>query len=315
MALSVLLLVGPAFGQTADKAPTRVDLQVATIEGASRTQATFTARIAGADESSANAAAPTGSVSFMNGDHSIGSAFVDAEGRATYTANALPLGQLKITAVYQGDESYQAATSTPAAVNSAASGAAAFTLSANATSLSVVAGQTVSTVITATPENGFNQAVSLSCSGVPYATVTCVFSPSAVTPGPPTSTAPNGTPALSTLSIQTIAPSGASLRDPQGTSRTSYAVVFPGILALVGLGLARKRAYGKIRLAGLFVLMLAGSLGLGACSQRYNYFHKPPSGNPGTPTGTYTLVISGITGAGSGLSTATVQLTLTVKAS
>jgi hypothetical protein len=62
-------------------------------------------------------------------------------------------------------------------------------------------------------------------------------------------------------------------------------------------------------------MLLAGGLGLGACSQRYGYYHKPPSGNPGTPTGTYTLVVTGITGTGSTLSTASVQFTFTVKAS
>jgi hypothetical protein len=312
LALIALLPVASALAQSADKLPARVDLSVTTIEGPSRTQATFTARVVGSDGNSANEAAPTGSVSFMIGDRSIGSAYLDADGRATYTADALPLGLQKITAVYPGDEGYQAASSIAQAVNSQASGLPSFTLSANATTLSVPAGQTATAVITATPENGFNQAVSLSCSGVPYATVTCVFSPASVTPGPPTSTAPNGTPALSTLSVQTIAPSGASLRDLKGKAGTAYAMVIPGILALAGLGLARKRAYGGLRLAGLFALLLAGGLGLGACSQRYGYFHKPPAGNPGTPTGTYTLVVTGITGTGSTLSTASVQFTFTV---
>jgi cytochrome c-type biogenesis protein CcmE len=90
--------------------------------------------------------------------------------------------------------------------------------------------------------------------------------------------------------------------------------VLPGILALVGLGLARKRAFAKLRILGLFVLLLAGGLGLGACAQRYKYYHKPPAGNPGTPVGTYTITVSGITGAGSSLSTASVQLTFTVTA-
>jgi cytochrome c-type biogenesis protein CcmE len=98
-------------------------------------------------------------------------------------------------------------------------------------------------------------------------------------------------------------------------AETAYAVMIPGFLALAGLGLTRKRAYGRLRLAGLFALMLAGGLGLGACSQRYNYYHKPPAGNPGTPTGTYTLVVTGITGTGSTLSTGSVQFTFTVKAS
>ena len=90
--------------------------------------------------------------------------------------------------------------------------------------------------------------------------------------------------------------------------------MLPGILALAGLGLARRRTYGRMRMVGLVALMLAGGLGLGACSQRYNYYHKPPAGNPGTTTGTYAVLVSGLTGTGSTLTTATVPLTLTVTA-
>ena len=159
----------------------------------------------------------------MNGEQSIGAAFLDSEGRATFTAAALPTGEQKITAVYEGDGNFEASNSAPAVVNSAASGVPGFTLTASNASLSVAAGNTATTVLTATPENGFNQAVSLSCSGVPYATVTCVFSPSQVTPGAATPTAPNGTPAISTLSILTTAPSGtAMLRDaPRSRRRDS----------------------------------------------------------------------------------------------
>ena len=195
----------------------------------------------------------------------------------------------KITAVYQGDDNFEAASSTPAAVNSAVSGVPAFTLTASNSSLSVVAGSTATTVITATPENGFNQAVSLSCSGVPYVTVTCVFSPAQVTPGAPTATNPNGTPVISTLSIVTTAYNGGELREPglppglSGSSDTVYAVAAPGILALAGLGLTRRRwAQGKLggtaKMIAILFLLLASGIGLSSCSQRYGYFHRPPSG-------------------------------------
>ena len=312
VALIALLPFASATAQPAGKVPARVDLSVTTIEGPTRTQATFSAQVTAADPNTASSS-PTGSISFMNDERSIGAAFLDGEGRATYTVDALPVGQQKITAVYQGDDSYRASSSAFAAVNSEASGAAAFTLSSSASSLSVVAGQNATTVITATPENGFNQGVSLSCSGVPYATVNCVFVPGSVTPGPPTPAAPDGTPAVSTLSIQTIAPSGATLREPNPRAGIAYALL-PGILALAGVGLTRKRALAKIRILGMFALLLAGGLGLGACSQRYSYYHKPPAGNPGTPVGTYTITVSGITGTGSSLSTASVQLTFKVTA-
>lgn len=309
------LVLLPLTGFCQAKSPTKLDLSVSTVQGAARTQATFTAKVASADSSAANPV-PTGSVSFMDGDRSIGAAFVDAEGRATYTATALPAGVQKITAVYVGDESHQRSASEPAAVTSEASGVPAFTLSATATSLSVVAGQSVTTVITATPENGFNQAVSLSCSGISYAASTCVFTPAQVTPGAVTSSAPNGTPVASTLTIQTTALNGALRPIPRsGGAETAYAIALPGILALAGLGLARKRGLYAARIVGTLLLCVAGGLGANGCAARYNYYHRPPADNPGTPAGTYTVVVSGITGTGSSLSTATVQITLTVTAS
>src|SRR5271163_2067137 len=260
----IALLPAASFGQQSQKIATTVNLSASTIGGPTRTRATLTAQVA---VNPTDAAKPTGSVSFMNGDQSIGAAFLDSDGRATYTPDALPTGMQKISAVYVGDDKFQASKSSPAAVNSTASGVPAFTLSSSATSLKVVAGGSATTTITATPENGFNQAITLSCSGAPYVSVTCVFSPAQVTPGAPTASAPNGTPALSTLNILTTAFGGGELREPAlpkgGGEQTAYAIAVPGVLALVGLGLARKRSgLGKAAAAtkriALVLLLVAG---------------------------------------------------------
>ena len=150
LALLVFFSVS-AGAQQAGKVSTRINLNASTAEGPTRTRATFTAQVAGVESSDPDAALPTGSVSFMLGERSIGAAFLNPEGRATYTADALPVGEQKITAVYQGDDGFEAANSAPAVVTSNASGLPAFTLAASATSLKVVAGQTVTTVITANP--------------------------------------------------------------------------------------------------------------------------------------------------------------------
>ncbi len=315
---SATMVTPLALGQQPGKAATRIQLTASTVEGPSRTQAAFTAQVFPSDASARTI--PTGSVSFMNGEQSIGAALLDDAGRATYTADALPAGLRKITAVYQGDDSFQASHSLSAEVNSATSGVPGFTLSASTSAMKIVAGQTATTVITATPENGFNQAVALSCSGVPYASVTCVFTPAQITPGAATTAAPGGVPALSTLSIQTTAASGATLRGAPGPEGQSvYVAAIPGVLALIGLALARRKSgFGNMaaqRLLSLLLLLVAGGMGLGGCAQRYHYYHRPPEGNPGTPAGTYTVVISGITGTGSSLSTGTVTVTLTVTSS
>jgi len=321
-----------AHSQQAERIPTRVTLTTSGAEGQARNGETFTAQVSTAVQKNSDAAsAPTGSVSFMDGEHSIGAAFLDDQGRATLSVAALPAGEEKITAVYQGDDTFEAASSDPAVVTAAATGVPGFTLTASNSSLSVVAGNTVTTVITATPQNGFNQGVSLSCSGVPYATVTCVFSPAQVTPGAPTAANPNGTAAISTLSIETTAYSGGELREPgfrrpglHGGDDTVYAIAAPGILALAGLGLTRRRwgqgncpgrSKAAAKMIAILFLLMASGMGLSSCSQRYGYFHHPPQGNPGTPPGTYTVIITGITGTGSSLSTSSVPLTMVVKSS
>ena len=323
MLISIFLL-HPAYGQQMKKTPAHITLS-ATIAGVARNGATLTAQVT--PSNSDGSRVPTGSVSFMRGDSSLGSAFLNSDGRASLTVSALPDGEQKISAFYEGDSNFKAVNSESAAISPAASGVPTFSLSTSNSSLSVVAGDAVTTVITATPQNGFNQAVSLSCSGIPYANTTCVFSPAQVTPGAATAANPNGTPAISTLSILTTAYSGGELREPGfhrpgtgGDGQTAYAILVPGILAFAGWGLSRRRwLHGKTRgaakILSIVLLLAASGIGLSSCSQRYHYYHRPPEGNPGTAAGTYTVTISGITGTGSSLTTANIQLTLVVKTS
>ena len=276
---------------------TKTELDASTLEGATRTRAAFKVKVTPAEAS--------GSVSLMNGDASIGAAVLDADGTASLTVDALPEGVQKITAIYQGDAGHSASSSAAAEVNSSTSGVPGFTLTANPATLSVPVGKVASTIISVNPENGFNQAVSLSCSGLPYASATCTFTPAAVTPGA------KGAPAVSTLDIQTQTASGTAINRLDRTG-VAYAIVLPGILALAGLGMLRKRAFGALRLLGVATLMVACGVGLSSCAARYNYFHRPPAGNPGTPLGNYAVVISGLTGTGSSLSTSKVNITLSV---
>lgn len=114
LALLAALSLSAAHSQQIQKVPTRISLNASTIEGPTRTRATFTAQVASTET---GAALPTGSVSFMHGEQSIGAAFLDSEGRATYTAAALPAGEQKVTAVYEGDGNFEASNSAPAVVN------------------------------------------------------------------------------------------------------------------------------------------------------------------------------------------------------
>ena len=162
-----------------------------------------------------------------------------------------------------------------------------FALTASPTSISLSPGAFANITATVTPENGFNDTVTLSCSGVP-AGATCVFSPTTVTPLTTAAVS-------STLQIQTQGPSGTSAELKTGTaSHAAYAIVLPGILALAGLGALRKRSgIASLRVLGFLALLTAGGLGLGGCSQRYGYLNHPPSGNPGIAPGNYTITVSG----------------------
>jgi hypothetical protein len=132
---------------------------------------------------------------------------------------------------------------------------------------------------------------------------------------------------ISTLAIQTLASDGGELREPgfrrpgvAGHDDTFYAIAAPGLFALAGLGLAGRRwgqgkGRGSAKVIAILFLLVASGMGLSSCAQRYKYFHRPPQGNPGTPAGTYTVIITGTTGTGSSLSTANVQVTMVVKTS
>ena len=293
LVLAVWLTAAAAGAQVA----TRTHLSVAQVgQGA-----TFSAKVADV----AGNPATQGSVSFETAKGSLGSAFVE-NGVATLTVEKLPQGTGSVTASYSGATGY-AASAVSAAATSAASSLPDFALTANPSSVSLSPGDYANITVTVTPENGFNDMVTLSCSGVP-STAKCVFSPTTLTPLTTTAVS-------STLQIQTQGPSGTSVKLENSSSTVAYAIVLPGILTLAGLGALRKRSgIAALRVFGIVALFCAGGLGLGACSQRYGYLNHPPSGNPGITAGTYTITISGYASInGTSVTGHSLNVTMTVK--
>jgi hypothetical protein len=291
--LAVWMVAAAAGAQVA----TRTHLSVAAVgQGA-----TFTAKVADV----AGNPATDGAVSFATAKGSLGSAFVE-EGVATLTVEKLPQGTESVTASYSGGTSYAASASTAAATGSTTS-LPDFALTASPTSMSLSPGDFANITVTVTPENGFNDMVTLSCSGLPPTTAKCVFSPTTLTP---LTTAA----VTSTLQLQTQGPSGTSAKVESSPSTVAFALVLPGVLALVGLGALRRRSgIGVLRVLGLVALLGAG-LSLGACSSRYGYLHHPPSGNPGIAAGTYTITLSGYASInGTSVTGHSLNLTMTVK--
>lgn len=282
---------------TVTKIATTTALSASATTATAGASLTFTATVAGGSSTPA----PTGSVIFSNGTTALGTAAINSSGVATYTTTALPVGSNSITAAYSGDSSFSSSTSAALAVTINAPPPADFTLGVNPASLSLSTGKSGTSTITITPQNGFNTALTFSCTGLPLQSQ-CSFSPQTVTP--------DGTNAVSsTLTITTTA-STAALHEPAPFShRPLLAFLFPGIGITLGLTLrSRKRLSNGFRHFGTLLLVLSFAGLLNACgASKVN----TGTGNTGTPTGTSTITITATT-SGSTPTTHTSTLSLTV---
>jgi hypothetical protein len=167
---------------------------------------------------------------------------------------------------------------------------ASFSVSAAAQALTVTQGQSANTSLTITPTNGFNSAVSFSCSGLPGG-ATCSFSPSTVTPA--------GSAATTQLRISTVttgtygATPGLVVASP--TSRLGSlgvalaAVLFLLLLLLKGISGRRENVTTAtwIRTA-LTAGLLVVAAGCGSS--------KNTTPTMGTPAGTTTVMINATSG-------------------
>lgn len=262
--------------------------------------ATFTANVS---DSAGNPA--TDGVVTLKDFHgaSLGSAFVKS-GEATLTLDQQLSGQ--VYAIYSGSSGFRASTAQLQVSSDDSSTLPDFSITANPTSLSLTPGQYGTIVLTIAPINGFDNMVTLSCSSNPPDS-SCIFSPTTLTPL-------NGNAITSSLQITTQARSGASLAWPGRSQHTVYAIVLPGLLALVGLGALRRRSgLNALSVLGLAALLAASTLGLSACSQRYDYLHHPPTPNPGIAAGKYSITVAAYSNNGASVTSHTLNVALTVQ--
>jgi subtilase family serine protease len=168
----------------------------------------------------------------------------------------------------------------------------------------VVAGATASVPITVTGTNGFivgsgstattQLPLSYTCTGFPSES-TCTFSPSSGS---------NVSAVALTMSIATTAPT-AQMRAPLAHRTLFYALLLPGMFGVVFAGASRTRS---VRLLGLIVVFGVSTLGLGSCGGGSSNNSQK---NPGTPAGTYPVVVKATTGGTVPLTgTFTVNLTV-----
>jgi hypothetical protein len=180
-----------------------------------------------------------------------------------------------------------------------------FTVSAasgSSTSATVAPGSSATYSLSVGAEGGMSGTVSFNCTGAPSES-TCTVSPGSAAPG-------NNV----TVSVSTTAPSAnmpRSLRPPRPDGRGPGWCFWAMWIALILLLQSRRYVRTGRRALPLALgaaLMLAAALaGCGGGGGGGN-----SNSNPGTPAGSYTIVVTGSVGTGSSADSHTVNLTLTV---
>lgn len=175
-----------------------------------------------------------------------------------------------------------------------------FSLGASPGSATVAAGSSGSYKITVTPASGFNQAVSLACSGLPSLS-SCTFSPTSVTP--------SGSAVSSNLTISTTATTTLALKPESrpGSERQEGVVALAAILACF-FSFGRIRDHRRRLLSALLLIAVLGSLiacGGGGSSTKTVI--------QGTPSGTYTVTVTATSGSGNSALSHSTTVTLVVQ--
>jgi Bacterial Ig-like domain (group 3) len=256
-------------------------------------------------------APPTGTVVIEDDGRQLAGAALSAEGRARLEF-ALPTGDHKLVAVYNGDETHSTSVSGISGVRAqATSSTPDFQVSVAPASLSVTAGQSGSAIVSLTPINASSLTgpmfVTLACTGFPDQS-NCKFTPANV------EILPNATAATtSSMSLVTQGRNRTAALDRTEHNSVAWAVLLPGTLGLAGLAFSARRKRWLSRLALVALIGLVSVLGATACAPRYNYYNHGPPYNLPTPAGSYTLQISAQSSNGIAATTHTTQFALTVK--
>ena len=174
------------------------------------------------------------------------------------------------------------------------------------TTATVTPGQVANYSITVSPVNGFNQTLTLTCSGAPPQS-TCTVSPSSVT-------LDGVHVASANITVATAGFFPAALNQPLGASSTKLALLLAMAGGVLGFLAMPGRINGKRRtqfLGGLFMLCLVSVVlimpGCGGGSGGGG------SSGGATPTGTYNLTVTGTFSSGSSKLTHSTNFTLIVQ--
>ncbi|MGO9088128.1 MAG: protease pro-enzyme activation domain-containing protein [Candidatus Sulfotelmatobacter sp.] len=169
-----------------------------------------------------------------------------------------------------------------------------FSLTPQNSTYAVPQGQNVTATVTLTASNGFNTALTYTCTD-PASESSCT--------GPTQAT--NAT-SVSFLITTTAATTRLQRPLDRGT-RIFYAALLPGLLGIVFTFGSRRRSLRGMRMLGLIMVLGFSTLWLGSCGG-----NNSSSGNPGTPKQSYTITVNATTG-GTNPVTGTTTFTLNVQ--
>jgi hypothetical protein len=191
-----------------------------------------------------------------------------------------------------------------------------FTATATAASATVKAGSSATYDLTATGKNGYESAISFTCSGLP-SKAKCSFSPATVTTAgnDPQATVLtiSTTAATTTTTTAALLPAGANSKSNSGSRPLLASLSALGLFGFVLAAGGKNRARGQAAIL-LGVMLVGMSLTLVGCSG----VSTPASSGtttvtvPGTPAGTYTVTVTS-TGKGTGAPSHSMKLTLVVE--
>jgi Pro-kumamolisin, activation domain/Bacterial Ig-like domain (group 3) len=265
-------------------------------------------------------AAPTGTVTFMNGGAALGTVPVSgtagsfsfasistASGTASFSTTSLPAGTNAINAVYSGDSDYGGTTSNvvPVTVSAPSPG---ISLTGTAVTISTPGTTTNNTsTITVTPQNGFTGSVALTAtitsspSGALYVPTLSFGSTSPVTISGSNS-------ATATMTVATTAKTSSALEMPKRPGAgwmTGGAAL--ACLLLFGIPGGEKRRRWR-QLLGVVMLAAAMGLGVSSCGGGSNSSGGGGGGIAGTTPGAYTATVTGTSGTVSSQTTVTITV-------
>ena len=320
-ALSLPLLATAA---TSANISTHTSLNVSTSSVNGEPKTAVTVSVTGADGLPA-----TGAVTIAEGDRQLAGAVLDASGQASVQLTLAP-GNHNLSAAYAGDSTHLSSISPQDTAQVATTGTPGFSLSvtpvAPATQPMVLTAGAAGTLnVTVTP---VNQAaltapmfVTLSCSGLPNQ-ASCSFSPASIQILSTTqSTCAAGSPAASCPPVASMVLQTQSENNPvhivasnaKGTTPVEWAILLPGIFGLGGLAWGARRRAWLSRLSLLALVALVTMLGTTACNPHYYYYNHGPGNVPATPSGTYTIQVTGQSSDGITAQTQSTPFVLTVQ--